>query len=205
MNLEAEGYTVIQFDHNGNKGYEFELAEKPIDIFEGEDGILFMLIDENEQFKLSAIESNGLTKWTTALNGANGVVSGLERAEKIYGSPSNTTTVIGSNDENNLLIAFIDPRGNLVFQRSYQELTLGQVRDFVIARDGTGIMVLTGVESGDRPSFSVFKLNHRGVNVWRGDFILNEAFRDVEVVELSNRDVVLLTSTGDIFYVNAVQ
>ena len=203
LNLNSNGYSILRFQHNGNVDYTLALLALPVDYIEGEGDILFVLTNNEEVYSLNSFNENGELDWSVPLNGDNGIISDLESARNIFVSPSNTTTILGSDEEGDLLIAFIDPRGDLIFQRTYPGFLLSQLRDYKVTRDGASMMILTGLTEGEDPSFTVFKLNHRAVNVWRADYVLNEPFGNVEFVELKNRDIVVLTTAGDLFYINS--
>ena len=200
-NLNKPGFSIVKIDLNDDLLWSYLFEEQIIDFFEGGHEEVFVLTKNDDQFQLRALNSSGNRIWASSLTDGIGLKFELNETHSIYGSPSNTITVVGSNQDEKIVITIIDPRGDLIFQHIFPGFSLGQFRDFMVTEDGGFMMALIGADAVSGPSFFIIKLNHLASITWRGEYRLSERPENVEFIELKNRDVVVLTDDGQLFLV----
>ncbi len=201
INLNKLGYSIVKIGRNGQSEWKLEFDEKPVDFFEGTNEKFFILSGEEDGDQIAAINPDGSLNWSVKLKELDKETQDFKSAQTIVGSPSNTIAIIGADQLDNLSIVFIDPKGKFIFQHSYRGFSVNQFQDFIVTSDGAFMMILSDVEISDNPSFTVFKLNHRAGITWSNNYILDELPKSVELIELQNRDVVILTSDGNLFLI----
>lgn len=199
-NLNGTGHSILKINRNGQSEWNLELENESSDFFEGMDEEFFILINDDDVKQLVNVNSEGEVRWTTALDGSDSEIPAFNLTHGIFGSPSNTISIIGTDESDNFLIVFIDSTGDFIFQRFYPGFNNAVFQDFMVMSDGAFMMLLTGIDTSNGPSFTVLKLNHRAAETWRSNYLTEEA-NSIEFIELRNQDVVILTSVGNLFLI----
>ena len=194
-----DNFLISKNDFTGEVEWTFSLGTlRPLEILEGTDGVIFVLaqLDSQNQY-LFSISQNGELEWSHSLNNSEGIFSRLREALSIYGSPSNTTSLIGNSDTDNLFFGIVGPRGSLVLQRNIRDFTGDQVEDFLVTQDGGYTVVLLG-DDLTSPMFTVLRLNHAGEIAWQQDYDFPNPSSDLQLIELVNKDIIVLSGTGEL-------
>jgi len=197
------GYSVVKTDRQGEIVWSSFIGEhRPLQLIEGSNETLFVLEqDTDNNQSLIKLEKDGGIDWTSNLTGDTRIVPNMKDVNAIIVSPSNTITAVGTNTANQLMLAFIDPRGNFMFQKFLGGFELTQFHDFIITKDGGFMVALSGNRLETNISVVILRLNHRAVITWQSDFVLNNLPDKVSLLELSTNEVVIMTNEGNMINV----
>ena len=192
--------TLVKMDFSGILMWEFSVSGYSIKkVIEGnEESIHLLLTNSNGDEQLMFLQSDGDLKWTKQINTSNGLIPEIKESTDIYSSPSNTVNLFGNNGAGGLIMGVIDPRGELVFSKFYQNLGNAATSDLIVTSDGSFFLALVDAKEFFS-SFSIIRFNYQGIITWESEFIPLLDASYVYLTETVNNNVVISTNVGELY------